>query len=300
MSIFSQAKEEKQRKALQRDILRAAQNSAQTGERSVRKRDWGSMVLIAIIAVLVIVAIFLFWTIATGRLRVPTANAATPQVAQQGDTTPNMDDAWQDAVLPPTVKIDPYYVEDTVFLGDSNTVRLRNYGFVEESQCFAQDSIGIGAVTYLRLAGPNSYAYGTYDQTMVESIAELQPKRVLMTFGTNDIGGSTTAQFVQTYREALAAIRDVSDCDIIINSIYPADQWSDYQNLQSETIIEFNEALEHMCKQEGIPFLNSWEALADEDGWCKPEYTVEDGVHLSEEGLEAVLDYYRSHAYIKE
>lgn len=301
MSQTSQAKEERQRKALQREILRA-QSNAQTRATggSVRKRDWGSVVLLVIIFILVIIAAFLFWIIATGRMRLPTVDTMSPPVQQTGDTTPQMDNAWQDPTLQPAIKIDPNYLEETVFLGDSNTVRLWMYEYVEEDQCLAQDSIGVGAVTYLRLsAGSASAGYSNnYGRTMIESITTLQPKRVLMTFGSNDIGGYTAEEFIALYREAIEAIRAVSDCDIIVNSIFPARQRNAYPNLQSDSIIEFNAALEEMCQQEGIPFLNSYEALVGEDGWCKPEYTIDDGVHLNEVGLEVFLDYYRSHAYV--
>lgn len=292
MSNISEAKQERQRKTLQREILRA-QNNAQTRAGSGRKRDWGSIVLVAIIFLLICVAAFLFWVIASGRVGVPSANAQTPTAQQTGDTNPDMANAWQGAASGSTITIDPNYVEDTMFVGDSNTVRLWMLGLVEEEQCLAQDSIGIGAVTGMPLTSSSSTGYQTYGYTILQSIERLQPQRIVMTIGSNDIGGTTAEGFIYTYRNTIAAIREVCDCEIIVNSIYPARQWNEYPNLYKDTIEEFNEALEEMCRQDGIPFLNSYNALVGEDGWCKPEYTVEDGVHLNEEGLQMFLDYYK-------
>lgn len=89
----------------------------------------------------------------------------------------------------------------------------------------------------------------------------------------------------------------MSDCIIYVNSIFPARQYNSYPKLTNDRIEVYNKALEEMCAEEGIPFINSYEALADEDGWCNPEYTIEDGVHLNVEGLQVFIEYFQSHAY---
>lgn len=295
MSNISEAQQERKRKALQREILRA-QSNAQVQAKVVRKRDWGSIILVVIILLLILLAAFLAWSIISGRVQMPGVNGQAP-ARQLAGANPGMDNAWQESANSTAIRLDPNYIEDTVFIGDSNTVRLWMLELVSEEQCLAQDSIGIGAVTAVPLTNANSSAYQAYGHTILESIGMLQPKRVLLTFGSNDIGGLSVDNYINTYRDTVKAIKDVSDCEIIVNSIFPANRINDYPNLNKDVIQQFNEALEHMCKQEGIPFLDSYSALADEDGWCNPDYTVGDGVHLNEEGLQVFLDCYKSHAY---
>mgnify|MGYP002092600072 FL=1 len=62
----------------------------------------------------------------------------------------------------------------------------------------------------------------------------MQPKRIIIGFGSNNLGGSSTdaTKFIAQYREGLAAITKAWPyADIIVSAIPPLDQQRDTTNL---------------------------------------------------------------------
>ena len=127
----------------------------------------------------------------------------------------------------------------------------------------------------------------------------MKPRRVVMTFGTNNASGQFTREsFIDAYRDAIAAIQDAYPyCDVIINAIPPIGKVRSYPDITMETLDDFNKALEELAQELGLPFLNSSEALKGGDGYAKPDYVIGDGLHLSQAALEELLFYTRTHAY---
>ncbi len=187
------------------------------------------------------------------------------------------------------------YIEETLFLGDSNTVRLSLMGAVPEEQVLAQSGIGIGAVDTLELVQIEGHS-GRY--TILQAVEIIRPDRVLMAFGSNDVGNTTPEAFTQQYADAIAALRRASpDTHIVISAIPPVLEYSSYPKLTREEILKFNDALLNMCIEIGVAFLDSHEELSAPDGFAHPEYMEADGIHLTQQGVLAWMDYYREHAY---
>lgn len=264
-----------------------------------RRLDGVGIFLVVLIIGLIVFAIILGCLIYMGNIQMQASVNAQKTRIPTVDMVPetNNRNIWETPATQregetPQPQATTDYLYGTVFAGDSNTVRLGAYGLIDPAVCFAKDSIGVSAVTYLQLVESDYYTL-----TIPEAIQYNQPNRVVMTFGTNDVGGLYTYQFIEQYRSAVDAIRRADDCEIFVNSIFPAREWNSYTKLTKERIEYFNEALRAMCEEDGIPFINSYEVLVDEDGWCKPEYTIDDGVHLNDAGLQVFLDYFQSHAY---
>lgn len=186
------------------------------------------------------------------------------------------------------------YLAETVFIGDSNTVRLYQQQVVGQEQCMGKEGISVDAVPSLAFVQVSGKA-GLY--TVPQAVALVQPRRVVLTFGTNSIGNVGAEEFTAQYRVAIAAIRQAySGCDIIVNAIPPIAQQNSYPKLSTAEIQAYNEALLALCGQEGVYFLNSYEALATQSGYAKQGYTLEDGIHLTQTALQAMVEYVRSHA----
>lgn len=179
--------------------------------------------------------------------------------------------------------------EGTIFLGDSNTVRLSAFGLVDSQKVFAQDSIGINAVTEVAFV-----RYKGEMLTMKDVVETLQPQRVVMTFGTNNIGGSLDMEgFIEAYSQVVGQLRAVSPgSEIMINSIPPVGRNSIYPKVTRQDVQEYNQALAELCAREGMTFLNSYSVLADEEGYLKREYSDGDGIHLTQAALESLLEFY--------
>ena len=198
------------------------------------------------------------------------------------------------ALLTETADAGTDYLNDTLFLGDSNTVRLYNNGLISLQQFCAKEGIGTqvalneGIVTFKR--DSNHY-------TIPQAVAMMKPRRVVMTFGTNDTG-MEVPDFIAHYTALIQAIQQSYPyTDIIVNTVppVPADH-SNYPHMDQAKIDDFNMALLDLCEQLGVRFLNSAEALKGSDGYGIADYYTSGDIHLKSAGLKAVLNYIRTHA----
>lgn len=198
------------------------------------------------------------------------------------------------ALLTETADAGTDYLNDTLFLGDSNTVRLYNNGLISLQQFCAKEGIGTqvalneGIVTFKK--DSNHY-------TIPQAVAMMKPRRVVMTFGTNDTG-MEVPDFIAHYTALIQAIQQSYPyTDIIVNTVppVPADH-SNYPHMDQAKIDDFNMALLDLCEQLGVRFLNSAEALKGSDGYGIADYYTSGDIHLKSAGLKAVLSYLRTHA----
>lgn len=198
------------------------------------------------------------------------------------------------ALLTETADAGTDYLNDTLFLGDSNTVRLYNNGLISLQQFCAKEGIGTqvalneGIVTFKK--DSNHY-------TIPQAVAMMKPRRVVMTFGTNDTG-MEVSDFIAHYTALIQAIQQSYPyTDIIVNTVppVPADH-SNYPHMDQARIDDFNMALLDLCEQLGVRFLNSAEALKGSDGYGIADYYTSGDIHLKSAGLKAVLNYIRTHA----
>lgn len=198
------------------------------------------------------------------------------------------------ALLTETADAGTDYLNDTLFLGDSNTVRLYNNGLISLQQFCAKEGIGTqvalneGIVTFKK--DSNHY-------TIPQAVAMMKPRRVVMTFGTNDTG-MEVSDFIAHYTALIQAIQQSYPyTDIIVNTVppVPADH-SNYPHMDQAKIDDFNMALLDLCEQLGVRFLNSAETLKGSDGYGIADYYTSGDIHLKSAGLKAVLNYIRTHA----
>ena len=204
------------------------------------------------------------------------------------------------------VKADKDYLDDTLFLGDSNTARFSIYAnkdgeaFADEAHSVGVVGMGVGAISTLKCME----FQGIGSVTMPKAVEIIHPKRVIITMGTNNLSGTSTdaTNFIKSYREGIKAVHDAYPyADIIINAIPPVAKSRDYPNVSMTQIDAYNKAIVEMCEEEGYKFLNSSEVLKDETtGFAKEGYMASDGLHLSQKGIQALFDYVTSHALITE
>ena len=252
-----------------------------------------------LVCILCVLAVLLTFGITTTLLK---KEEPAPSVSESvADPTPGEDlsghyqiDNASTALLTETADAGTDYLNDTLFLGDSNTVRLYNNGLISLQQFCAKEGIGTqvalseGIVTFKK--DPNHY-------TIPQAVAMMKPRRVVMTFGTNDTG-MEVPDFIAHYTALIQAIQQSYPyTDIIVNTVppVPADH-SNYPHMDQAKIDDFNMALLDLCEQLGVRFLNSAEALKGSDGYGIADYYTSGDIHLKSAGLKAVLNYLRTHA----
>lgn len=252
-----------------------------------------------LVCILCVLAVLLTFGITTTLLK---KEEPAPSVSESAaDPTPGEDlsghyqiDNASTALLTETADAGTDYLNDTLFLGDSNTVRLYNNGLISLQQFCAKE--GIGTQVALN-EGIVTFKKDSSHYTIPQAVAMMKPRRVVMTFGTNDTG-MEVPDFIAHYTALIQAIQQSYPyTDIIVNTVppVPADH-SNYPHMDQAKIDDFNMALLDLCEQLGVRFLNSAEALKGSDGYGIADYYTSGDIHLKSAGLKAVLNYLRTHA----
>lgn len=254
-----------------------------------------------LVCILCVLAVLLTFGITTTLLKkggeepAPSVSESVADPTSGGDLSGHYQiDNASTALLTETADAGTDYLNDTLFLGDSNTVRLYNNGLISLQQFCAKEGIGTqvalneGIITFKK--DSNHY-------TIPQAVAMMKPRRVVMTFGTNDTG-MEVPDFIAHYTALIQAIQQSYPyTDIIVNTVppVPADH-SNYPHMDQAKIDDFNMALLDLCEQLGVRFLNSAEALKGSDGYGIADYYTSGDIHLKSAGLKAVLNYIRTHA----
>ena len=254
-----------------------------------------------LVCILCVLAVLLTFGITTTLLKKggeesdPSVSESVADPTSGGDLSGHYQiDNASTALLTETADAGTDYLNDTLFLGDSNTVRLYNNGLISLQQFCAKEGIG----TQVALSeGIVTFKKDSSHYTIPQAVAMMKPRRVVMTFGTNDTG-MEVPDFIAHYTALIQAIQQSYPyTDIIVNTVPPVPvDHSNYPHMDQAKIDDFNMALLDLCEQLGVRFLNSAEALKGSDGYGIADYYTSGDIHLKSAGLKAVLSYLRTHA----
>lgn len=131
-------------------------------------------------------------------------------------------------------------------------------------------------------------------------VLDLEPSKLFINIGTNDIGGGIADELWVNYPRIISTVQErLPECRIHVMAYYPCNELDDFGIPSEEKPVRFahrnrdglrraNERLERMAQDLGCKFVNVNAGLADERGvlphdWCQ------DGIHLWPEAYEVVL-----------
>ncbi len=241
----------------------------------------------------------------------PDGELTKPQipVAQPGDE-PGMDEPsepqqpeYSGVVLAQTEDAGREYLDKFVFLGDSTTYGIGYYynqGYTElcpPSQVWTPSSGTLALFNY-------SIATVVYPETgaeipIAEAAAAGKPEYMLLTIGVNGVSIMDQEWFIRDYKALIELIKQASpDTKLILNSIYPvANSYPHIGDISNEKIRAANDWIKTIAEESGCRYLNTYEVLVGPDGALPESSHNGDGIHLSGESFEIVMDYIRTHAY---
>ena len=133
-------------------------------------------------------------------------SSSSVSASQSGSYDPDADaldkQAYDGTILPETADGGQTYIDETMFLGDSNTYRLVAYGLTTWQNNLSAVGMGIQHVT----STPCMYFKGSSSPVYVaKAVSMMQPRRIVITYGTNNTN-STADTFKNQYRSALEAL----------------------------------------------------------------------------------------------
>jgi lysophospholipase L1-like esterase len=130
-----------------------------------------------------------------------------------------------------------------------------------------------------------------------QDVIELQPKKMVLLIGINDIAENNGAYSEDiTFGNIVSILELVQLYNIqpIVCSITPANTfiWRTAIENVGDKIIALNQRLEQYAKQRKLPYCDFHSALKNNEKGTKREYTT-DGVHLTREGYEVMINTLR-------
>lgn len=184
------------------------------------------------------------------------------------------------------------YFADTVFLGDSRTEGFSLYSGLKGPRYL----FSVGATVDSVFKKPTEQtARGKVP--MMDALRGMECGKVYVMLGVNELGWPRAEKFKEYYGKIIDQVRaDHPQAQVVIQSILPVSSQQEAKKsyVNNKRIAEFNEQLKLLAEEKNCPYLNVAEAVSDENGFLRAEWTV-DGVHLNPLGIQQWLNYLRFH-----
>lgn len=191
------------------------------------------------------------------------------------------------------------YFSDAVFIGDSRTVGMFEYGGLEETADFYAST---GLTIYKLFDSKIVPVEGQRKKiTVEEALLQNSYAKIYLMIGINEMGTGTVESFVAAYQEAVNHLQELQPEAIIyiqgiIKVTTERSEQGDYIN--NEGIEARNEALAQLADNERIFYLDVNPQICDETGGMEPSYTF-DGVHLKAQYIDIWKTYLKEHAIVR-
>ncbi|HHY53547.1 MAG TPA: hypothetical protein GX499_09970 [Clostridiales bacterium] len=192
-----------------------------------------------------------------------------------------------------SAKVDNSYFDDAIFFGDSISTGITAYNIANNTACVA--AIGVSPNT--ALTTPYIPTRDGGKVTILEAAkAYGQRNKVYIMLGGNGLWQDKES-FIADYQKFIDAVKEQYPGAIIyIQSMTPVARGVEnkYPSVTYQKVLEYNQAIAQLAKDNNLPFVNVFEALCDEEGYL-PEGVSADGLHLSAEYYFKWFDYLKSH-----
>lgn len=204
------------------------------------------------------------------------------------------------AVLPLSQDAGDDYINDIYFVGDSTTHGMAYYGVLKDGKetdkvwTPRSGTLAIWNVLTEKIVLPEDDS----EMTIIEAVSLKKPKKIVFTLGVNGVSSQSEEAFVSFYSDLIDSVKKVSpDTVIILQSIYPVCSYYQYVNsISMEKINLANSWIAKLAYDKNCYYLNTCSVLVDESGYLNPDYCNGDGIHISPEGFEVILNYIKTHS----
>lgn len=196
---------------------------------------------------------------------------------------------------PVWISVEEDYFENVVFIGDSRTVGLYEYGGLEEKAAFyASKGLTIFKLFETKAAQTEG---GNEKQTIEEALKGRQFESIYLMLGINEMGTGTIESFIESYEDAIERLKELQpEAVIYIQSILKVTEERSGQGdyVTNEGIEARNEALAQLADNIRVFYLDINPVVCDGSGGMTPEWTS-DGVHLKAQYIPLWKEFLQTH-----
>lgn len=193
------------------------------------------------------------------------------------------------------VPVDQTYLDDALFIGDSRTQGLLEYGRLQENATFyCKTSLTI----YDLFRHPKQFIReDEKKKTLEQALSEHHFGKIYLMLGINELGTGTAEYFFREYTAAVNKIRELQpDAIIFVQAILHVAPQKDETDpiFNNANIEERNEKIKTLENGRDIFYLDANEVLCDENGALQSDWTY-DQVHLKAQYYSLWRDFLLEH-----
>ncbi len=196
---------------------------------------------------------------------------------EQESETGSTEDTGLTAEPKEFVEVDESYFDDAVFIGDSRTVGLHDYGGLEKADFFATVGMNVYDMwteAFCEVDGKKV--------TLEEALRAKQYGKVYFQIGINEMGRGDLDGFMQAYSQSVEKFKELQPNAVIyvqaIMKVTKAKSDSD-AIFNNEGIEARNERIRQLADNIRVFYIDVNEVVCDESGGLNPELTF-DNLHL--------------------
>ena len=181
------------------------------------------------------------------------------------------------------VTVDESWFNDALFIGDSHTEGLCDYGGMRNATFYYKRGVDVWSVMKKSFVG---------GKTIPQALAAEHFGKIYIMLGINEIMCGTTESFAAQYADVVAQLRELQpDALIYIQAIFHTSQKkSDTSSYNNDVINARNAAIAAIADGEQVFFVDCNAVFDDENGALTPSYTG-DGVHVKAAYYSMWRDY---------
>lgn len=197
-------------------------------------------------------------------------------------------------------QVDEDYFNDAVFIGDSRTQGLFEYGGIEDRATFyCKTSLTV----YNLFEKPKAFIQDGGEMiTLEEALTRHQFQKVYLMIGINEMGTGTPESFFEAYARAVYKIRELQpDATIFLQGIMrvAGDKNASDPIFNNTNINIRNVMIETLANDQDIFYIDVNEAVCDENGNLHADWTF-DQIHLKGKYYQVWKDFLLQHGIVKE
>lgn len=203
---------------------------------------------------------------------------------------------------------DPSCLDDAVFIGDSITLKLKNYvklkrkrdaGFFGKARFLAAGSMGSGnALQPVSEDSIHPYHNGK-KETLEDSLYEMGARKVYVMLGANDLApygvegaAENLDRLVGRFLEKIPALQ------VSIQSVTPLLPEKQMKTLNNPNIEKYDSELSALCAKRGWHYVDVASVMKAPDGSLRREYCSDPddlGMHFTDEACDVWIHYILTH-----
>lgn len=193
------------------------------------------------------------------------------------------------------VTVDETWFDDALFIGDSRTVGMSEYGSLPNATFYASTGLTVYKLFTAEIVPVEG---GRQKITIEEALQERQFAKIYLMIGINEMGTGTVETFMEKYTEVVAKLQELQpDAVIYLQAIMrvSCERSAKGDYINNEGIDLRNEEIAKLADNEKIFYLDVNSVICDEEGGLEKSYTF-DGVHLMAKYVSIWKQFLMEHA----